>query len=203
MYKIYCFDFDGTITSKDTLLEFISFVKGRMHLLLGFVIYSPFLILMKCHLYPNYKIKEKIFAYFFKDMSEDCFNSYCYEFASCCHNTIIRPKAIEEINKAISEKTSIFIVSASIDNWVAPFFTSLIDKGIKVKVLGTKIEIKDGVVTGKFLSANCYGAEKVCRIKNELKEPRNNYYITAYGDSRGDKEMLDYADKGFYKLFRH
>ena len=48
--RIYAFDFDGTLTTKDTLIEFIRFSKGRVRLFLGFLLFSPLLILMKLHL---------------------------------------------------------------------------------------------------------------------------------------------------------
>ena len=51
--KIYCFDFDGTLTKKDTLIEFIKYNKGKWSFLLGFFLYSPILVLMKLHLFPN------------------------------------------------------------------------------------------------------------------------------------------------------
>ena len=63
--KIYCFDFDGTLTTSDTLLEFIKYAKGTGRFLMVFLMYSPMLVLMKLHLYPNWKAKQKIFKYFF------------------------------------------------------------------------------------------------------------------------------------------
>ena len=68
-------------------------------------------------------------------------------------------------------------------------------------VLGTKVETRDGRLTGRFATPNCYGPEKVRRIR-EVFPDRDNYHLTAFGDSRGDKEMLDYADQGYYKPFR-
>jgi len=89
----------------------------------------------------------------------------------------------------------VMIVSASIDNWVAPFFQNVL-------VLGTQIDVRNGRLTGKFLTPNCYGAEKVNRVKAVLKQPREHYYIVAFGDSRGDKELLTYADEAHFKPFR-
>ena len=34
--KIYCFDFDGTLTTSDTLLEFIRYAKGTGRFLMVF-----------------------------------------------------------------------------------------------------------------------------------------------------------------------
>ena len=86
------------------------------------------------------------------------------------------------------------IVSASIDNWVQPFFA-------QVKVLGTQIEVVNGKLTGQFLSKNCYGQEKVNRILT-LYPNRQDYHLTAFGDSRGDKELLAWADESHFKPFR-
>ena len=193
MKKIYAFDFDGTLTTKDTLIEFIRYAKGSMALGLGFLRYAHLLVMMKLGLYPNYKAKQKVFAHFFKNTTLDDFNALCKAFAASSSH-LLRPNAIEAIDQAIKEESEVVIVSASIDNWVQPFFP-------QVKVLGTQIEVIDGKLTGRFLSKNCYGQEKVNRILS-LYPNRQNYHLTAYGDSRGDKEMLAFADESYFKPFR-
>ena len=193
MKKIYAFDFDGTLTTKDTLIEFIHYAKGSMDLGLGFLRYAHLLVLMKLGLYPNYKAKQKVFAYFFKDTTLDDFNALCKEFAASSSN-LLRPNAIEAIDLATKEGSEVLIVSASIDNWVQPFFP-------QVKVLGTQIEVIDGKLTGRFMTKNCYGQEKVNRILS-LHPNRQEYHLTAYGDSRGDREMLAFADESYFKPFR-
>ncbi len=199
--KLYCFDFDGTITHKDTLLEFIKYSKGKGKFLQAFLLHSPLLVLMKLHLYPNYKAKQKVFSYLYKGETLEEFNQQCQDFARN-NLQLIREPAKTKIRQALSEGAQVMIVSASIDNWVKPFATILSKDQKEIKVLGTQIEVADNKLTGRFLSKNCYGAEKVARIKEQLNESRDNYEITAFGDSRGDKEMLEYADKGFFKPFR-
>ena len=48
--KVYAFDFDGTLTTRDTLLEFIRFACGTLRFLLGFLLHAPLLVLMKLRL---------------------------------------------------------------------------------------------------------------------------------------------------------
>lgn len=206
--KIYCFDFDGTITTKDTLIEFIRHVKGTQALLFGLLLYSPLLVLMKFHLYPNWRAKQLVFRHFFGKMSITDFTAHCQDFAQS-HQQLLRPKMMQKIRLAAAAHERIFIVSASIDEWVRPFFTL---QGIMgITVLGTKIEVKEGCLTGKFSSNNCYGEEKIHRICEALTQvidngkgasslsfDRTHYDIEAYGDSRGDKEMLAFADNGHY-----
>lgn len=198
--KIYCFDFDGTLTTSDTLLEFIKYAKGTSRFLMVFLMYSPLLVLMKLHLYPNWKAKQQIFAHLFASMRIEKFDALCRGFAEESQH-LLRPKGITLMHEALVAGAQVFIVSASIDNWVRPFFDIRNLKG--VQVLGTQIEVEDGKLTGNFKSNNCYGKEKVHRITEVLKSfERSEYEIEAFGDSRGDKEMLAFADKGHFKPFR-
>lgn len=199
MKKIYAFDFDGTLTTKDTLLEFIRFAKGSGLMYAGLLLFSPLLILMKLHLYPNWKAKQKIFSWFFKGMKINEFDLLCQTFAQQ-NQHLLRPEGKEKVRKILEEDNiTVLVISASIDNWVRPFFDEF---GENIRVIGTQIEIKTDRVTGRFTTKNCYGQEKVNRLK-ALYPQRETYELIAFGDSRGDKELLAYADKGFYKPFRN
>lgn len=195
--KVYAFDFDGTLTTKDTLLEFIRFTRGNTAFLFGFLLFSPLLVLMKLKLYPNWKTKQRVFSWFFKGMLIDDFNHLCTEFA-LYNKQLLRPKGMKAIKKAIEEDSQVVIISASIDNWVRPFFDEM---GNNIIVVGTKIEVSNNYLTGKFITNNCYGVEKVRRLQ-ALFPQRETYTLIAFGDSRGDKELLAYANQGFYKPFR-
>ena len=70
-----------------------------------------------------------------------------------------------------------------------------------MKVLGTQVEVSDGRLTGRFLSRNCYGQEKVNRILACYPD-RESYHLIAYGDSRGDEQLLAFADEAHFKPFR-
>lgn len=211
--KIYCFDFDGTLTKKDTLIEFIKYTMGMPRFLMGFLLYSPLLVLMKLHLFPNWKAKQLIFKHFFGGMTIEEFDECCINFAAR-NLYLLRFDGIRLIQEAQRNHERVLVVSASIDNWVRPFFA--FQMLANVEVLGTQIEVINGKVTGRFKTNNCYGAEKVRRIKEALasisqkerKESaylpfdRRRYHIEAFGDSRGDKEMLAFADQAHYKPFR-
>ena len=165
MKRVYAFDFDGTLTTRDTMLEFIRYACGTARFLLGFLLYSPLLVLMKLRLYSNGKAKQKVFAHFFKGMTIEAFDALCQDFAST-HRHLLRPEVIRQLEQALSEGSEVLVVSASID----------------------------GSLTGLFLTPNCYGQEKVRRIL-ALHPDRSSYHLTAYGDSRGDREMLAFADE--------
>jgi len=193
MKKIYAFDFDGTLTTRDSFLEFIRYVCGNWALCKGILRYSPLLVLMKLGLYPNWKAKQKVFAYFFKGMPLKDFAQQGRLFA-LDRQHLLRPQGVDMVKQAQAEDAEVLIVSASIDYWVQPFFP-------EVKVVGTQVEVEDGCLTGRFLTKNCYGQEKVNRIL-ALYPHRNEYELIAFGDSAGDKELLAFADEAHYKPFR-
>ena len=87
------------------------------------------------------------------------------------------------------------IISASIENWVRPFFAEF---GDRVVVSCTKIDVREERVTGQFLTMNCYGAEKPKRLLQTFPL-RKTYRLVAFGDSRGDKELIEASDTGYFR----
>ncbi len=190
------FDFDGTITTDDSLIKFIRFVVGDAKFAIGMVALSPMLIAYKLKFIPNYKAKQTMLGYFFKGMIEEKFKQVAKEYSLNHIDSILRPKAMEKIAWHKEQGHKVVIVSASIECWLKPWC----DKH-GLDLIATKLEIKNGIVTGKFLSKNCYGIEKANRVKERysLDDYDHSY---AYGDSHGDKELLELVDEGFYKPFR-
>ena len=112
------------------------------------------------------KVKERIFTWYFQGMEEEKFNDLCRRFADS-HQSLLRPKGLQKLREVMAEPDStVMIVSASINNWVAPFFREF--PGIEI--FCTRIDVAEGMVTGRFLSANCRRQEKVRRIEAQLKE---------------------------------
>ncbi len=196
IHAITLFDFDGTITTDDSLIKFIRFVVGDTKFAIGMVVLSPMLTVYKLKLIPNYKAKQYMLSYFFKGMTEEKFMQVANEYSLNHIDTILRPKAMEKIAWHKEQGHKVVIVSASIECWLKPWC----DKN-GLELIATKLEIKDGRVTGKLLTKNCYGIEKANRVQEQYN--LDDYdYIYAYGDSRGDKELLALSDESHYKPFR-
>lgn len=193
--SVALFDFDGTITSKDTFLEFIKYYKGISSFLLGILLLSPVLILFKLKLIQNWKAKEIVLSYFFKGENAEIFKKRCDNYAILKIPKVTKVKALRYIELHKKYNHDIFVVSASAEVWLSKWCEKM-----DLKLISTKLEIQNGRVTGKILGKNCYGIEKVKRI---IKEIDLNKYdlIFAYGDSRGDKEMLELANYPYYRFF--
>lgn len=197
LQEIYAFDFDGTLTTHDTLIEITRFAAGKNHVAMWMALNAPMLVAVKLGVYPGGMAKEKMLTHFFADTPEAEFNAMCRDFA-LKRSDLLRPAGMDAVAKAVNAGATVLVVSASLDSWVAPFFAGF---GDKVRILCTRPEVKDGLITGRFASANCNGAEKKRRIL-EMFPDRKSYRLTAFGDSHGDKYMLEMADEAHYKPFR-
>ncbi len=193
--RIAFFDFDGTITKKDSLLEFIKHSKGVVAFYVGFCLHLHYLFAFKLKIISNQKAKEKILTHFFGGLTIEEFTHYCQTFSDKKIPGLIRPAAISEINRLKKENVKIVIVTASPENWIKDWAQK-----IDADLIATKLLIHNGKITGEIEGINCHGKEKARRI--EEKYTLGNYTeIFAYGDSSGDREMLLLAHKGFMKPF--
>lgn len=194
--KIAFFDFDGTITSKDSFIEFIRFTHGDIKFFIGFLVLSPMLIAYKLKIIPNYIAKEKVLKYFFGGISRSDFEKLAQKYSLTCIDSIVKKSALERLEWHKSQGHKIVIVSASIDSWLRPWC----EKN-DIELIATKLKCVNDKITGKLSTKNCHGQEKANRIK-EIYSLNEYNYIYAYGDSKGDKGMLSLADKSYCKYFK-
>ena len=193
--KIALFDFDGTLTHKDSFWAFLKFTHGKAGLLRHFMYLWPVLFLYKAGLLPNYRAKKIVFRHFYKNWPAPLFQEKSKLFCSQVLPKILNTKALAKLNWHQKQGHRVVIVSAMFEPVLQPWCTEN-----QVRLIATKLEIKNGKITGNFSSGNCYGQEKVSRIKLEgLLE--NKPFIYAYGDSAGDKPLLALADEAFYRKF--
>ena len=126
----------------------------------------------------------------------DVFNTRCNNFATQYIPKIIRADALKRITHHLSNRETVVVVSASPENWVKSWSVSM-----GIHCIATKLEVKNYKITGNYSGNNCSGQEKVRRIKENFNLSDFDLII-AYGDSRGDREMLELADNKNYKLFQ-
>ncbi|MEQ8245883.1 HAD family hydrolase [Fulvivirga sp.] len=193
--KLALFDFDGTITTKDSFLEFLKFHKGGLNFLFGFALLSPYLVAMKLGLIPNWKAKEIVLKYFLNGLSVEDMKNVSADFSAKIIPRLLRSRAMDQIKKHQDNGDDIYLVSASAEDWLKPWCNQ-----IGIKLIGTRLEIIDEKITGRIDGNNCYGQEKVERVKAEIDISKYSE-IYVYGDSRGDKEMLALAHYPHYKYF--
>lgn len=190
------FDFDGTITHKDTLWEIIKFHRGRAAMYAGVVQLAPAFIRYFLKMMPAQELKEQVLGYFFADMPVAEFTAGCEKFSRERLPALIRPLALTAIRKHQQQGHHVVVVTASAQDWVASWC-----RRENIVCLGTRLEVKNKVITGKIQGLNCNGEEKVNRIR-QAYHLENFQEIYAYGDTKGDRPMLALAQHTVYKPFR-
>jgi phosphatidylglycerophosphatase C len=193
--ELHLFDFDGTITWKDSLKDFIQYALGKNTYYMGLIRLSPILIAYKLGWIRNDLAKAKLITYFFKGWNATRFQKLADGYALERIDKITRPRAMRKIKELLKMEHQVVIVTASMENWLEQWC-----KINHIDLIGTRLEVQNGKLTGRFSSRNCYGMEKVNRINERLKIKDFNV-IHAYGDSKGDREMLNIADHSYYKYF--
>lgn len=184
MKTLALFDFDGTLYKKDSLLEFTKFCKGKRTFFFGVLILLPYLIAMKLGIISNENAKQKFISYFYKNYDYSTFKQKACAFANSKIAIDLNLKMYLDFQNHINKNHSVFIVTASMPEWIFPW-----SKQYNVSVIGTKIEVLDTKITGKFISKNCYGQEKVNRIIETINLSEFQR-ICVYGNGKGDFEML-------------
>ena len=193
--NLVLFDFDGTITRDDSLLEFVAYVVGFKKFFRGILVLSPILAAYKLGLASNNFTRRKLLGYFFAGMSADKFDKICKKYSTTHIEDILKQSAMDKIATYKAAGDKIVIVTASLEDWLRPWCAA---QGLEL--LGTKIRRKGGIITGEIEGQNCYGAQKVARVRAAYDVQAFDRVI-AYGDSRGDREMLEFADEAHYKAF--
>lgn len=187
------FDLDGTITSKDTFLEFIRFVHGSVKLYTGLLLHLPFIGLFYLRLYPNNRLKEKIFHYFFKNYSTNQLNNLGVTFSREILPKICFSKALKRLEWHQQQGHHIVILTASAEIWLQAWC-----KAHHFDLIATVYKIKNERFTGKIQGKNCYGKEKVFRLQQQYN--LQEYSLTyGYGDSPSDWHFLKIVDKPYYQ----
>lgn len=158
---------------------------------------APQLAAYRLGLIPGTAAKSSLLAAFFRGVDEGDLRRRATDWAVCELPSLVRPGALDRLRWHRDRDHRVVVVSASLEIFLRPWATSV---GIG-DVLATRLESRDGRLTGQIEGRNCQGQEKVDRLRS-LVGDLANVELYVYGDSRGDRELLGLAHHGFYRPFR-
>jgi len=194
---VAAFDFDVTITTKDTFFPFLVHTFGLVKVLSALVKLAPEGIFVLMKLSSRDGFKEKIIECLFKGESVQDINEFGLSHSTLIMNWI-RPSALKRIRWHKSKGHYLVLVSASLDVYLTHIANNLeFDK-----LLCTTLAVNENEFSGKLVGSNCRGPVKVTRLESHLGH-LPDYEIYAYGDSAGDYELLKAADHPHWRLFEN
>lgn len=192
--RVAFFDFDGTISFKDSFMGFLRY--KNFSFFVKFLLILPFFVLYKLGLFSEHRLKNLALSLVFKGMSKADFSVLCLAYAREVLPSILRPLALKRLKWHKERGDVVVIVSASLEEYLAPWCEK---NGFGL--IASRLEVCDGRITGRLVGLNCHGDEKVCRIRQKYNLSGFET-IYAYGDTKGDLPMLGLANESFYKPFR-
>lgn len=192
---VAAFDFDKTITHRDSFLQFLFYALGPFKavwvLFLSLYELIPLLV-GNAH---RQRAKEAVLTRGFKGRALEEVLEMGKRFAKEKLPGELNPEAVKRIQWHKDRGDELVLISASIDVYLSFFGKEM---GFD-EVLTSQVEVNgDGRLTGKLKGKNCRNSEKVRRLE-EAVGPKKEYLLYAYGDSDGDKELLALADHSYYR----
>lgn len=192
---IVAFDFDGTLTTKDSFTAFLKWRTPPGRWVLGGLRLVPAALAYLVHR-DRGRIKAAAVREYLQGVTRERLEADARRFAALYSRSLLRPDAVMAWKRWRDERVRLVIVTASPDLVVAPFARGLGADDL----IGTPLAFDaQDRVTGSFASANCRGPEKVARLK-ALFGP-DLRVRAAYGDTTGDTEMLAIADEPYFRVF--
>ena len=192
---IVAFDFDGTMTVRDSYTAFLKWRTPRAAWMLGGLRLVPAAVAYLIHR-DRGRIKADATRVFLAGVSRERLEADARAFAEQFSRSLLRPDAVAAWKRWRGQRVRLIIVTASPELVVAPFARGLAADGL----LGTHLAYDDrGRATGAFASTNCRGPEKVVRL--QAAYGADVRLKAAYGDTGGDTEMLAIAEEPYFKVF--
>ncbi len=192
---VAAFDFDITITDRDTFLPFLKLAFGS--LLLNKVLLSMAFdgLSFALGFINRDQFKKKLIQKLFTGCSTESMTEIGKLHAIHIEQWL-RPSALARIQWHKERGDRLIMVSASLDIYLKPVAEKL---GFD-NLLCTQLSSYNHLYDGDLVGLNCRGPEKIVRL-NELLGSLSKFELYSYGDSTGDKELLKAADHPFYRAF--
>jgi phosphatidylglycerophosphatase C len=193
---LVAFDFDGTLTTRDSFTAFLKWRAGSLRWAWGCIRLAPASFSYLFHRNRG-KLKAAAVREFLRGAPAEKLEAEARSFAETHAVQLFRPDAVAAWRRWRAKGARTLIVSASPESVVAPFARGLGADAL----IATKLAFDDrGRVGAGFDGLNCRGKEKVRRLQ-EVFGP-DVHLAAAYGDTDGDREMLAIADEKGYRVFR-
>jgi phosphatidylglycerophosphatase C len=190
---VAAFDVDGTVTDRDCVVPFMRTVTGARRIVPRLAA-RPVALVRALARRDRDEVKALAAAAAFRGHTLAHLSEHGVSFAQIVHDRWLRDDTIEILRAHRTAGDRVVLVSASFEVYLRPLGELL---GVD-DVLATRLQLADGVATGALDGANCRGPEKVRRLHHWITceyGGRDRVRVVAYGDSKGDRELLADADE--------
>lgn len=195
---VAAFDFDGTVSKRDTLVPFLARVAGPSR----FAAVCGRLGLHGARKTVDIRnrddIKAAMLRLLFAGHSEDELRTRGERYAGELLRGRLRPFVVDRVRHHVERGDDTLFVSASLVYYLEPIAEHFGLRG----VIGVEPEVRDGRLTGELARPNVRAEEKAVRLREWLDAPPegelHGVELWAYGNTSGDHALLDLARHRFW-----
>ncbi len=159
--------------------------------MLKYVLTFPHILLYKLRLMSSDILKKERIRVFFRGRTYVELKTAGKNFANSVLPKLVKQSACEAIDRHLANGDDVFIVSASLD--------IILQSWCEQRGVGMITNIVDPL-NNCYTGHDCNGFEKVKKIKERINLEQYDT-IYAYGDTTGDRPMLELAHKPYYQHF--
>jgi phosphatidylglycerophosphatase C len=190
---IAAFDFDNTLTRRDSVVPFLRRVAGTRRLTTGLVLRAP-RVLTATLRRDRDALRALASEVALRGVTRAKLESHAADLAAQLIAGGLRDDTVARLRWHVEQGHRVVIVSASYVQYVEAVGAYL---GVE-SILATMVDFDESDrCAGRILGANCRAEEKVRRLSawmSSIGVTREVATIWAYGDSSGDRALLDFAD---------
>jgi phosphatidylglycerophosphatase C len=197
---VAAFDFDGTLTRRDTFTVFLARGLGWPRFAWALLVCTPWLAAYALRLVPNHVAKARLMRATLAGRTQAEMEDWTSAWLARDFPGQLRPWAMERLAWHLEAGHHCVMVSASPDIYLRRVAAQL---GFQT-LLCTEMEVQGGRLTGRMATPNCHGLQKVVRLKAWMKGrfgagSPEGLLMYAYGDTSGDRPMLALAQHAWYR----
>jgi len=187
------FDFDGTLTTRETFGDFVRHAVTPLRRALGAPLFAPMLAGYKLGLVSGNRIRRHVAAFGFRGVRAAHVHAAGERFAAECLPGLLRPEAMRRLAWHQRRGDTVVLVSGGLDFYLAPWC-----RQHGLELICSTLETRGGHLTGRYHGAQCVGAEKARRVR-ERHDLAAYGQCYAYGDTHEDEAMLALAQRRYYR----
>jgi phosphatidylglycerophosphatase C len=187
------FDFDGTLTVRETFADFMRAAVSPVRRLAGIPLFAPMLAGYKVGWVSGTTIRSAVVRFGFRGVPEARVRRAGETFARDVIPGLVDADMMRRLEAHRARGDTVLVVSGALDAYLAPWCRQ---QGLPL--LCSRLEAVDGVLTGGYRGAQCVGDEKARRVR-ENHDLAAFGQISAYGDTAEDHALLALADRPFFR----
>lgn len=187
------FDFDGTITHRETMPAFMRAAVSRRRLVVGWVVLLPLILGYKARVVSGVAVRSAICFLGFRGVAVRELERQGERFAMEVLPRTLRAEAVARIAWHKARGDTVVVVSGGLDVYLGHWC-----RAQGVELVCSVLEQRDGVLTGRYRGRQCVRGEKA-RLVRERFSLAGYGRVFAYGDTPEDRALLALADEAYYR----